>query len=51
MWSAIENHVVSGIHGHLEVMQILEKIEHEVSSGVMNPRRGAEEILKVLEKS
>ncbi len=51
MWSAIENHVISGIHGHLEVMQILEKIEHEVSSGVMNPRRGAEEILKVLEKS
>lgn len=50
MWSAIENHVVSGIHSHPEVAQILETIENEVSSGVMNPRRGAEEILKVLEK-
>ena len=49
MWSTIENNVVSGIRSHSGVTQILEKVEHEVSSGVMNPRRGAEEVLKVFE--
>lgn len=50
MWSTIENHVISGIHSHPEVAEILEKIEEEVSAGAMNPRRGAEEILKVFER-
>ena len=49
MWSTIENFVVSGIRNHSGVTQILEKVENEVSSGVMNPRRGAEEVLKVFE--
>ena len=50
MWSTVENHVISGIHSHSEVVEILERIEEEVSAGAMNPRRGAEEILKVFEK-
>ncbi|CAI8379901.1 MAG: putative GTPase [Acidimicrobiales bacterium AG-410-I20] len=50
MWSTIESHVISGIHSHPKVVEILERIEEEVSAGVMNPRRGAEEILKALEK-
>ena len=43
MWSTIENHVVSGIRNHSGVTQILEKVEHEVSSGRSEERRVGKE--------